>query len=348
MQMDDKGGTALEGPPPAVVVLDTVFSYVTAALLNAMVRLGVPDAMGEGAMEVPALAAACGAHAGSLKRALRVMEMKGFVRRDGEGRYSLTEAGLLLRSDVPGSLNKMVRWACDPFHFEAHSAVYEGLVDGSIPFDGKYGEPFFEWLPRPENADEAHVFNEAMTAMSQMAGPAVLEAYDFSRFRSVTDIGGGHGSLLCGILEANPELQGVVAEMEPVAAEASKAIAASSVKDRCTARASNFFESVPAGSDCYMMKHIIHDWDDEPALKILRNVRAVLPQDGTLLVIDAVLDDGAQQNFAKQLDIEMMVLVGGKERTESEFRELLRDAGFALKRVVATKSPVSIVEAAPA
>lgn len=347
MPLDTRTTDVPPGPPPGALVMDAAFSYATAALLHAAVKLRVPDALGAETLPLEELAQRCGAHAPSLFRALRVLEMKGFVQRDASGAYALTAAGSLLRSDVPGSMAKLVAWSCDPFHLETFAAVGETLVHGGVTFDRKYGEPFFQWIHRPENADECRVFNEAMTSLSAMSGPAIVEAYDFSRFRSVTDVGGGHGALLCTVLGAHPELKGAVADMPSVAEGAKSAIAAAGLGDRCEAHACDFFAAVPQGSDCYLMKHILHDWNDELALKILRNIRAAIPEDGTLLIVDAVLHEGPGQDFAKMLDIEMLVMAGGRERTEGEFRELLAQAGFALTRIVPTRSPASILEAKP-
>jgi hypothetical protein len=191
------------------------------------------------------------------------------------------------------------------------------------------------------------VFNNAMTSISEMCIPAILEAYDFGGFTKIVDVGGGHGALLRAVLHQYPAVSGMVAEMPAVVPATKKAIADDRLAHRCDATECDFFKSVPAGGDCYLMKHIIHDWADEPAQVLLRNVRSVISAHGKLILGEAVLDDTSSPHPGKLLDIEMMAFVGGKERTRSEFRHLLHAAGFGMERIIPTKSPLCLLEAKP-
>lgn len=334
-------------PAPMDLIFGACFGYVISACLNVVAKLGIADLIGAGAKDVDALAQQSGAHAGHLARVLRTLESAGIFRRTENGEYALTPAGQLLRSDVEGSAAETVEWTTDPLHFQVYGELLDTVKSGAITFDRVYQRPFFQWISQPENGEEFAVFNNAMTSISQMCLPAFLEAYDFSQFKKIVDVGGGHGASLRAILKQNPQASGIVADMPSVVSETRVAIAADGLDDRCEAVECDFFASVPAGGDCYFMKHIVHDWSDAQALQLLRNVRAAVPADGRLVLAEAVLDDGAAPHPGKVLDIEMMSFVGGKERSEAEFRELLLQAGFRLVRVVPTKSILSLLEAVP-
>jgi hypothetical protein len=240
-----------------------------------------------------------------------------------------------------------IEWIADPLHLKLYSELKGSVEAGATTFDRVYGEPFFSWLSRPENLVEATVFNNAMTGISEMCIPAFLEAYDFSGFRTVVDVGGGHGALLRAILHKNPVQKGIVAEMPAVIPATKRAISEDRLASRCEASECNFFEAVPAGGDCYLMKHIVHDWADGPALRLLRNIRSVIPGGGKLILAEAVLDNSADPHPGKLLDIEMMAFVGGKERTRFEFLSLLHSAGFELEKIIPTKSPLCLLVARP-
>jgi hypothetical protein len=341
------GGAPAMPVPPQAILMQAALGYIVSACLNVAVKLGVPDLLGTGSQSVEVLAQQSGANAGYLFRVLRVLEAHGmFIRKGRE--FSLTPAGLLLRTGVPGSAAAMAEWIADPLHLWVYSGLCATVETGATTFDAMHGEPFFQWVSRPENAEEAGIFNQAMVGLSEMCGPAFLEAYDFGCFEKIIDVGGGHGGLVRTILKAHPHLNGVVAEMASVVKGAGAAIAGDGLESRCEAVECNFFASVPEGGDCYLLKHILHDWADEPALQILRQIRKVIPETGTLVLAESVLDDSSAPNPGKLIDIEMMTFVGGKERTEEEFRELLAQAGFLLGRVLPTKSPLMLLEAFPA
>jgi hypothetical protein len=266
--------TAPAGPPPPVVVLQATLAYVTSACLGVAVKLRLADLIGDGAKDAATLAAASGANADYLFRVLRVLETAGLFSRVNGNSFALTPAGHLLRFDLPNSSAGVAEFITDPLHFQLYGDLLETVKDGGITFDRVYGEPFFNWTSRPENAGEANIFNDAMTSVSAMAIPAFLESYDFSPFTRIIDIGGGHGSLVRSILKAYPTLCGTVAEMAAVIPGTRAEIERDGLGLRCDAVECDFFAAIPSGGDLYTMKHIIHDWADEPALKILGNSAA--------------------------------------------------------------------------
>lgn len=332
-------------PAPQEIVLQAGFAYIVSACLNVAMKLGIPDLLGTSARHVDELAVQCGANPDCLFRILRVLESNSMAMRTGEKTFALTEAGLLLRSDTECSLADSIEWLTDPFHFQVYAELRHAVQTGDTAFNAVHRQPFFEWIAKPENAEESAVFNNAMTSFSGMCSAAFLQTYDFGHFNRIIDVGGGHGALLRSILKAHPHLSGVVADMANLIPDTRMAIAADGLQDRCEAVACDFFQSVPADGDCYLMKHIIHDWEDSAALRILHNIHSAMRPEARLVLAECVIQDGAAPHPGKLLDIEMMALVGGKERTESEFRELLLQAGFRIKRVLPTNSPVSLIEA---
>lgn len=332
--------------PPQAIILQAGLGYIVSACLNVVMKLRIPDLLGDDLCPVAAVAAEAGVNADYLGRVLRVLETAGLVHR-GADAVALTPAGQLLRSGIPGSMADCANWLSDPLHFETYAALQGSVESGQTTFDRLHGEPFFNWLSRSENAEEAGVFNRAMTSISEMCVPAFLEAYDFSWASTIVDIGGGHGALLRSILGAHAHLKGIVGEIPYVAKEAQAAIAEAGLEHRCSAVHCDFFAAAPEGGDLYLMKHIIHDWADEAALCILRNIRKVIPSHGRLVLAESVLNDGPEPHPGKLLDIEMMVFVGGRERTEHDFRDLLARGGFRMERVIPTRSPISLIEAVP-
>jgi hypothetical protein len=338
---------AAQSVSPQEILLQTGLAYIASACLNTAVKLRIPDLIGYESKDVDILALESGTDPDYLYRILRVLEVSRIVTRTAPRSYKLTDAGLLLRKNVAGSMADCIEWIADPLHLKLYSELKGSVEEGKTTFDQVYGEPFFDWLSKPENQSEADVFNNAMTSISEMCIPAFLQAYDFSSFKKIVDVGGGHGALLRSILHANPATHGVVAEMAAVVPAAKSAIAEDRLASRCEAVECNFFEAVPVGGDCYFMKHIVHDWADGAALQLLRNIRSVISTNGKLILAEAVLDDSAASHPGKLLDIEMMAFVGGKERTRSEYQQLLHSAGFALERIIPTGSPLCLLEARP-
>jgi len=230
-----------------------------------------------------------------------------------------------------------------PFMWRSWSDLYETVVTGEPAVNRVLGQPFFTYLAK--HPDDAAIFNAAMTAGSEMSIPAILAAYDFSQFEKVVDVGGGQGALLSGILAANPQLQGVLFDFPAVVTGARPAMR-KTLDSRCEVFGGDFFEWVPEGGDAYVLKGIVHDWNDEDALQILKNCRRAIKPHGRLLLIEGVLKPSGQPDPGTFMDVLMLTLVGGRERTKADFQRLLENAGFSLSRVIATEGP-SIIEAQP-
>ena len=222
--------------------------------------------------------------------------------------------------------------------------LYDTVMTGKPAFERTYGANFFEYLA--SHPADAAVFNAAMTAMSSIGLSSIVESYDFSQFERIVDVGGGHGALIGGILTANPKLRGVLADQPEVIAGA-QIVRSGPLADRCEVRGINFFEAVPEGADAYVMRSIIHDWNDEQCLKILKNCHRAIRPNGKLLLIETVLREPNQPDPARFHDLNMLVMLTGQERTEADFRVLLAKAGFSLTQVIPTAGMPSIIESQP-
>jgi hypothetical protein len=265
------------------------------------------------------------------------------VFAETEGRiFELTPTAELLRSDVEGSLRDLAIFMGADWHWQVWGDAPHSARTGEAAWKHVHGKEVFPYFA--ENACAARVFDNAMTSLSKMVSKAVVEAYDFSSIRTLADIAGGHGSLLAAILRANPHLKGLLFDVPQVIADAQAHIEAEGVGHALELASGDFFASIPEGADAYMMKHIIHDWDDARAISILRNCHSAMPEDGKLLLVEMVVPKGNEPHFAKIQDLEMMLSPGGLERTEEEFRALFAAAGFELTRIVPTASPMSVIE----
>ena len=316
--------------------------FIVSAALGVAARLNIPDQLAAGPRTSAELAAATGADADALYRLLRALAMVGVFTETAPRTFALTPAGETLKSDGPG-VREMVLWMCDEFHYRVYAEMFDGVRTGKPVGEQVVGMPVFEYLAKDQALGER--FNNAMTSFSASVAPAVLEAYDFTGIGTLVDIAGGHGMLLGSILQRYPSMRGVLFDLEHVLA--GNRLAQLGVQDRVQLASGDFFKAVPAGGDAYILKHIIHDWDDEKALTILRNIRTALDgrADGKVLLVESVLAPGDQPDFGKLIDLEMLLLPGGKERSAEEFAALFARAGFALNRVVPTGSPLAVVEA---
>jgi SAM-dependent methyltransferase len=315
---------------------------VAVQAIHAAARLGLADAVAAGSSTVDELAEATGAHRTSLARLLRALTSLGIFAEDPTGRYRATPLGDALRADHRQSARPLAMMLGARFIWEPLGWLDDAVRTGQTAFERVHAAPFFRYLG--EHPDDAAVFNAAMSSMPAfLAG--MIEAYDFSPFRRIVDVGGGRGALLAAILDANPQARGVLQDLPSVVAEAA-ALRRDGIAERCEIVGGDFFDGVPEGGDAYLLKGIIHDWNDEAAVAILRNVRRAIRPNGRLFLLETVLT-GSDDPGRSMMDLLMMVLTGGRERTEDEFRSLLQDAGFALIRVIPT-SGHSIVESRPA
>jgi O-methyltransferase domain/Dimerisation domain len=315
--------------------------YWVSQALYVAAKLKLADQVKDGPRTAEDLAAATGVHAPSLFRLLRALASVGVFAEDSGHRFGLTPLADCLRSDVTGS-----QWALAIMngeeHYRAWGDVLYSIQTGQPAFDRLFGAPVFDHLSH--HPQQARIFDAAMVGVHGRETAAMLDAYDFSGVRVLADVGGGNGSLLTAVLKRYTPLQGILFDLPGVAERARANIEAAGLADRCRVVGGSFFETVERGADACLMRHIIHDWDDEKSLRILRNVHAALPDEGKLLLVESVIPPGNGPFFGKLLDLTMLVIPGGKERTEEEYRELFGRAGFRLSRVVPTAAEVSVIE----
>ena len=311
--------------------------------LSVTAELGVADVLASGPRSATELARFVGASEDHLYRLLRALTVVGVLAELDGRRFALTEVGELLRSDHPQSLRGYARLMGQDAFWRVWGAFGDAVRTGEAIVERVLGMGPFEYFAA--HPDAAAVFNDAMTSASAMESDAIARAYDFSRIETLTDVAGGHGLLLATILAAYPNVRGVLFEMPHALEGARKLFGERKLGGRCEVVTGDFFAGVPPGADAYLLKHIIHDWDDDRALAILANCRKALKRDGRVLVVDMVIPPPGEPHFGKLLDLEMMAMTQhGKERTREEFDVLFRSANLRLTRIVPTDAPVSVVE----
>jgi len=329
-------------------MLGFITSYWVSQLVFVVAKLGVADALAKGPLTAAVVAKRVGANPQFLHRALRALASVGVFAEGVGGRFRLTPLAQTLRSDRPGSLRHFAMMMVDDYNWEAWGALDHAVCTGECAFEHVKQQPIFAYLQ--QHPDKERIFSASMASISATENEAIARAYPFSTLKSLVDVGGAHGHLLATILRRHRKLRGVLYDQPQVVAAAKKSgfITVPALRGRCEIAGGSFFDSVPAGADAYIMKYILHDWDDEECLRILRNCRAVMAPESRVLVVDHVIPAGNAVNWGKLLDINMMAITGGQERTRAQFEALLRRAGLRLNRVVATACPLSIVEATAA
>ena len=330
-----------EGPPPAVVLMQIASSAMFTQALGVAAELGIADHIAEGRKGADELAEATGAHARSLYRVLRALASIGIFTETSPKTFDNTPISELLRSGTPDSMRNTAIFMAAPWHYNVFSNMKHSVITGESAWEKTHGQACFDWFwTHPEAGD---IFNNCMSELSFGAAPPLVEAYDFSGIETLADIAGGHGYLLSQILKANPEMRGILFDTGSVLAGADSLLEQNGVSDRVEKIPGDFFKEVPP-ANAYIMKHIIHDWDDERSVAIMKNIHRAMVGDGKLLLAEMIVPEGNVPHPSKSLDLEMLVSPGGIERTEDEYRELYDAAGFRLNRIVATKSPFSIIE----
>lgn len=325
-------------------LLGMMTGYWVSQALYVVARLRIADLLTGGAHSIDALAASCGAHPATLYRVLRALASVGVFTETTHQTFALTPLAALLRSDGPDSMRALALLYADE-QYRAWEELLHSVQTGEPGFERCFGAPYFDYLAGHPGADA--VFNDAMTGWSNQLASGVAAAYDFSSFRTIVDVGGGYGALLSSILQRTPAARGVLFDQEHVIARAAQQLEQAGMAQRCTAVAGDFFASVPADGDIYVLAQILHDWDDEHSLAILRNIRRVMPAHGRLLVIEFAIPAGNEPSFGKWLDIHMLVLLQGRERTAEEYAALFERAGFTLGQVLPTLPGPAIIEALP-
>jgi len=323
-----------------------IFGFRVTQALYAATELGVADLLASGPQSADDLATACGAHAPSLYRVLRLLASEGVFTEMRDGRFALTPMAEALRRDAPGSLRPSVLFNAGEAMWRSWGHLVHAVRTGEPAFDHAHGVDLFEYFRR--HPDEWAIFDQVMTNQTAPLTRAVAAAYDFSPCRTIVDVGGGRGALALGLVEAYPHLRGIVFDQPAVAAGARQAIEAAGLTDRCEAVGGDFFAAVPEGGDTYLVKFILHDWDDERCVAILRACRRAVPEDGRLLVIEVLIPPGEARSYAKSQDVNMLVNLTGRERTETEYRALYAAAGFALTRTIPAHGELHVIEGIPA
>jgi SAM-dependent methyltransferase len=329
--------------PPHVQLIQMGTGGAVANVMHMAAKLGLADKLADGPKSAVELAGPSALHAPSLHRLMRTMASLGLLTEGEQLRFSLTKLGEALRSDAPGSARSTLLMTGSSWVGSGFANLLHSLQTGGTGFEKAQGMPFFDYLA--QHPEDASVFGEAMVGLHGAEPPAVAAAYDFSMFETVVDVGGASGNMLAAILGRYPEPRCVLFDRPHVVVDAEKLLKANDDTGRVTVEAGDFFLSVPSGGDAYILSHILHDWNDDQCLTILDHCRKAMKPDGRLLIVEMVLPPGDAPHPGKILDMVMLALIGGQERTETEYASLLDKAGFRLSRVVATQSPVSVVEA---
>jgi O-methyltransferase domain/Dimerisation domain len=323
-----------------------IIGYRLSQALHVAAVLGIADLLKDGPRHFDDLARSTKSHASSLYRLLRLLASVGVFTEQDEGRFALTPLAEPLRSDVPDSLRARAMFDGAQGNWGAWGNLFMSIKTGDPAIKHTFGKDLFGYLN--DHPHEATIFNEVMAAQTSAATRAILDAYDFSEIGKLVDIGGGVGALLAAILNAYPSMRGVLYDQAHVAVDAKSRLAAAGVADRCETVGGDFFESVPTGANAYILKHILHDWDEEDCRRIIENCRSAITKDGRLLAIEVLNPPGDEPHYGKFVDLQMLVVTkGGRERTEAEYRHLFASAGFTLSRVVPTKSDVCLIEGRP-
>ena len=336
------GVSNVETRNPGQIIAQMASGYWLSQALFVAAKLGIADRIGAGGKSAEELAFETGSHAPSLYRLLRALASVGVFAEDSQGRFQMTPLAQPLREDAPGSKRAMILMTGGE-QFRAWGELLHSVQTGKTGFEHVFGQPLFNYLS--ERPEQAKLFDAAMVSIHGPETAAMLDAYDFAGIETLADLGGGNGSVLSAVLEKHGKMRGILYDLPGVADRARERFAATGLADRLQVIGGSFLESVPAGADAYFLRHIIHDWYDAECLKILHAIHRFAPPHAKLLVVESVIPPGNEPCFGKLLDLAMLVIPGGKERTESEYRELFQQAGFSLQRVIATTAEVSILEA---
>jgi len=338
--------TDVPQPPPGAVLAQLIAGNRLQQAVYVAAKLGIADLLADGPRTTADLAQAAGAHGPSLYRLLRALASLGIFAEEEDGRFSLTPLAALLQSGVPGSLRTMALFSGD-ITYQAFGALQHSVRTGESGFRHVYGVGLFEYLEA--HPDLGAVFDEFMTRQTAPAAPAVVAAYDFAGVDTLVDVGGGHGELLAAVLAAHPEMRGVLFDQPHVVAGARGRLESAGVADRCQVVGGDLFAAVPSGGDAYVLKGVVHGWDDAQAAAMLQNCRRAMAAGGKLLLVDFVVPPGNAPFPGKLLDVWMLVASeGGRERTAAEFGALLQAAGFQQTRIIPTAAQLSVIEAIPA
>ncbi|MEB3272721.1 MAG: methyltransferase [Prochlorothrix sp.] len=329
--------------PPHVQLLQMISGYWVSQSLAVVAKLGIADRLVSGPQSCQTLAQLTHTHEDSLYRLLRALASVGVFTETAPRTFGLSPLAEYLRADSPLSQRATAIMLGEQEHYESWSDLLYSVQTGQQAFKKRFGVEVFDYFA--QNPEAAQIFEQSMNDFSRPETAAIIEAYDFSGFHTIVDVGGGYGEMLGTILQQTPQVNGILFDEDYVIRGCASTLASHGIADRCQAIAGSFFESVPAGGDAYLLKHILHDWDDASCLKILGHCRQQLGATGKLLICEAVIPPGDQPSGAKFLDLNMLIMChGGKERTQDEFATLFDRAGFTLNRIVPTREDVCVIE----
>ena len=321
------------------------FGFRVSQALYAVAELGIADMFSDEPRSAEDLAADSGVHASSLARVLRLLSSEGVFAETPDGRFVMTPMAEALRSDAPGSMRSQVRAGGRDTIWRSWGQLLRAVQTGEPAFDHVHGVDFFTY--HRQHPDEGELFNQVMTSQTAPLTGALAAAYDFLPFKTIVDVGGGRGTLALGLLEAYPHLHAIIFDQPSVVVGAQQAVTAAGMTGNCTVVGGNFFEAVPDGGDALLLKYILHDWDDERCIEILRSCWRATPENGKLLVIELLVPQGNAPSYAKSQDVNMLVNLGGRERSEAEYRQLFAAAGFTLTRTIPVYGELYIIEGIP-
>lgn len=341
--MSNTGSVPSGGPPPEAKIVELLLAQVASRLVFVAASLNLPDYLADGAKTAEELAPLTGTHAPALYRVMRALAGLGVFAEDAEHRFTLCPLGAVLRSGSPTHAMAMILGG-EIFQRSYNDIMYS-VQTGNTAFEHSFGVPVFHYLSA--HPVEASLFAQTMVGFHGMEPPAVAAAYDFSKFGTIADVGGSTGNLLTTILAKHAGPRGILFDLPNVVHEAPALIEQRGLKDRVRIEAGSFFETVPEGADAYVMSHVIHDWNHEQCMTILENCRRAMKGKGHLLLVEMVLPEANVMHPGKMLDMVMLTIPGGEERTAAQYGALLDQAGFKMTRTVPTASPVTLVEAVP-
>jgi SAM-dependent methyltransferase len=328
--------------PKHIAVMEMIASLRSVQAICVFARLGVPDLLQDGELSSNELAEKLRSNPENLYRLLRAIASENLLEETKDGIFRLTSLGQLLRSDVKNSVRDIAVFQ-GQFNWSHWGELYHAIQSGQPAVEKVRGKPFFDYID--ENADARTSFNLAMGSYTQFECDPIIASYDFSKFSTVMDIGGGEGRLISSILAVNPKLEGVLFDLPESILRAKKRIIQQDLNQRLKMIEGSFFDFIPKGADAYILKHVLHDWTDDDAVRILQNIRQAIPKNGRLIIIEALVPGKNEFHPSKMLDLEMMVVCSGRERTLFQFETLLNRAEFSVSRISPTVAMSCIIEA---
>ncbi|MGG6265202.1 methyltransferase [Leptolyngbya sp. AN03gr2] len=333
--------------PPQATMLQLITGYRISQGIYVVAKLGIADLLATGPKTSQELAALTSVHAPSLYRVMRSLASLGIFTEQENGRFELTPLAATLKSDHPNSVHDAAVMFVEDWHWQVWGNFFDCVKTGKTALEQTFDTSnLFDYFAT-RNPEAGHQFDRAMTNTSVMANQALPIAYDFGAFQTLVDVGGGQGSFLVALLQEWDHLSGILFDLPSVIESTRQQDLLHGFENRTTLVAGDFFESVPEGADAYLLKTIIHDWDDVNAIAILKSCRRAMSRNSKLLLVELVVPPGNTPSLSKMLDLEMLAVFGGVERTEAEYRSLLSNAGFQLTRIYGTSCPWSVIEAIP-